>query len=164
MNQNLRKHRRHRHRKNGMEQSNEIAYGMQYRHTGDHLPVMEEFAVGHDAYGNPYQYEHFDLPQPKMPHVPVAHIPAKYARPPHPLGKDQRDEELGLAALLRPISDDDMLTMGRSKGSKEQRGGTYAHTDHGALPQGKTVYPDQKPGPKRIDGEQFDLKRESYGP
>ncbi len=147
-----------------MDQTNELSHG-------HHIPVVTEHHAygdyGHDAYGNPYRIEHFDLPQPKMPHVPVAHVPVRYEKPAHPLGKHHDhllEDELRLAALLKPESHEAVLTKGPTYGSKEPKAGTYAHVDHQAMPGTKQVYPDQKPGPKTLQGEQVDLYRESYGP
>ncbi len=102
-----------------------------------------------------------------MPHVPVAHVPARFEKPAHPLGKQHDhhgEDELRLVTLLRPESHEEVLTKGPTYGSKEPKAGTYAHIDHEALPATKKVYPDQKPGPKTLKGEQVDLQRESYGP
>lgn len=63
------RHRR-RHHRNGIDQVNELSYGMQYRHgDNEHYPVVTEGhgEYGQDVNGNEYKYESYKLPQPKMP-------------------------------------------------------------------------------------------------
>ena len=145
---------RHRHRRNGIGQVNELSYGMQYRHgDNEHYPVVTEGhgEIGHDVYGNEYKYESYRLPQPKMPQVPIARMPVRPERPAHPLGYDTREEELSLVTLLKPRSDEEVLTKGPNYGSK-QKAGSYAHTEHEALPTKQGQYPDQKTGPSVLKG------------